>query len=189
MPRRTHSKISELPEALRKAVEGLCLKGQSYDEITAFLTEKGATIGRSSVGRWGKDFSRRLEQLALASRQAEAIAKTVGDRPGTEQAEATTRLAQDAIFNRLLELQPDDWDEVKTEDLLYAAASLEKSTVARERLKLIWMKEMDAKLERDKKKAAEEIGEIAEAGGLDADKIAEIQAKVFGIKAKAEGQG
>ncbi len=183
MPRRTHSKVSELPEALRKAVEKLLLDGRSYDEITEFLTANGTKIGRSSVGRFGKDFSKSMERLTLASRQAEAIVKEIGDRPATELNEAAEKLATQMIFERLLELGS-DIEEAKFKDLMYGIAALQDSAVRRERAKLAFSKESESRAA----KAAAEIGKIAKAGGLDEAKIREIQAKVFNIAKPAGGK-
>jgi hypothetical protein len=183
MPRRTHSKVEGLKVDVRKAVEKLMLAGETYESITEYLKTQGVAIGRSSVGRWGKDFARRLERLNLAARQAEAIVRETGDRPATEINEAAEKIATQALLDILLAL-PEDAAEMKLKDACFAIAALQDSAVRRERAKLAFSKEAEGRA----KKAADEIGKLGTAKGIDEATIREIQQKVFNIATPAGGK-
>ncbi|HUT25379.1 MAG TPA: phage protein Gp27 family protein [Sumerlaeia bacterium] len=180
MARRATSKISRLPREVREAVNDLLSKGVRIEEVTAFLTEKGVEIGKSSVGRYSKDFAAAMARIRTAREQAKTIVEELRDRPATEQQEAANQLATQMIFDRLLGAK-EDLAEADVKDLIFAVAALEKSAVMRERAKLQFRKAADEAAKR----ASAEIGKIGKAKGIDEATIREIQAKAFGIVREA----
>jgi len=180
MPRRATSKISRLPSEVRDAVNALLVKGVTIEEVTAFLVEKGVEIGKSSVGRYSKNFAENLKRLREAREQAKAIVEELKDRPATEQQEAANQLATQLIFDNLLQAK-DKIAEADVTGLIFAVASLEKSAVMRERAKLSFRKAA----EDAAKKVSDGIAEVGKARGIDEATIREIQAKAFGIVQKA----
>ena len=170
--RRTHSRISGLPKGLREAIDDALLRGVTYDEIVAWLAGKGAEVSRSSVGRYGKEFSKRLERLAQVRDQTKAIVQEVSGRPATEMHEAANLLAVQQIFERLLDAK-DEIDEANIVELIKAVAQLEKSAVWRERAKLAFKRQAET--------AAKKIEEIGEKEGLSPEILRKIREQVYGI--------
>lgn len=134
--RRSHPKItSEFPPELVEAINKLIVNGQTYQQITDFVLDKGYQISSGSVKRYGKDFLSRLERLKVVREQAKAIIEDNPDRPATEMGEAANQLATQLIMERLMELDLTDLQEAKVTELLKALALLERSAVSREKLK------------------------------------------------------
>lgn len=144
MSRRKHSKITrELPPEIVEAVNNLLVEGRTYQEIADWLQEMGHDVSKSSVGRYGKDFLTELERLRIIRDQAQAIVDDNPDRPATELTEAASTLATQLIIEALMAEQ----DAKRVDELtgvFRAIAQLERSAVAREKLKFDFNKGVDA---------------------------------------------
>lgn len=135
MTRRKHSKVSQLPPEVVEAVNKLLVTpGVTYDQVVAWLEEKGHQVSRASVGRYGKDFMGRLERMREIRDKARAIVEDNADRPSTEMAEAATDMAMALIMETLTTL--DDLEGQKVTELLKVLPKLADSTTRREALKL-----------------------------------------------------
>ncbi|MEG2344167.1 MAG: phage protein Gp27 family protein, partial [Acidaminococcaceae bacterium] len=156
--RRAHPKIAELPEELRKAVHQKITEGFTYQEISNWITSAGHPVSRSAVGSYGKKYLTKLEGIRLARDQAKTIVEEGSDKPATELIEATSSLAQQLIFEHLVKNEI-DFNKVKADRLIQALSMLERSTVAREKLKL------DSKHRADE--AVKNIEKVAVNKGID----------------------
>jgi len=172
MAKRTHSKVRRLPRKVREAVDDALMRGVTYDEIVEWLKEKGHEVSRSSVGRYGKEFHKRLERLAEVREQTKAIVQEVSGRPATEMHEAANLLAVQQIFERLLDAR-DDIEEASIVKLIQAVAQLEKSAVWRERAKLAF--------KRNAEEAAKKIEALGAEEGLSSEVLRKIREQVYGI--------
>lgn len=170
--RRKHHKIPRvLPPDLVEAVNRKLVEGHTYQEIADWLGQMGHQVGKSSVGRYGKEFLTRLERLRQVRDQARVIIDEGQGAPATELHEATNQLAIQLIMETLLQL--DTVQGEKVADLLKALAQLEKSAVAREGLKLDYRQKVD--------KAVKQIEETGKKKGLDPETLALIKEQVYGI--------
>ena len=179
MARRKHHKVAtELPPELVEAVNKRLVAGHTYQEIADWLSEMGNPVSKSSIGRYGKDFLSRLERLRIVRDQAKTIVEDNSDRPATELNEAASALASQLITEALMaagdaENGPQVGLDKKVTDAIKALALLEKSAVARERLKL------DYRLKADK--AVKQIEEAAKQKGLDPETLQIIKEQIYGI--------
>lgn len=160
--RRSHHKIGSFPDALQEAVNRKLVEGFTYEEVTDFLNGSGMKIGKSSVARYGKDFLSRLEQLKVVKEQARAIVVESGDAPATEMAEAANQLAIQMIMEILMEADKGRLEKEKLTNVLRALAQLEKSSVARETLKLQWKKKFDGIFRKVREEIWSELGTNSE---------------------------
>lgn len=142
--RRKHSKVEGLPPEIVAAVNEKLTEHHTYDEIAAWLKQLGHGVSKSSIGRYGKDFLTRLERLRVVRDQARAIVETDPDAPATEMAEAANQLALQMIMELLMKLPEDALQEAKLTEVLKALANLERSAVAREKLKYEFHRGVDA---------------------------------------------
>lgn len=167
---RTHSRISEeLPPDLRREVDRLLVEGNAtYDDIRAFLATKGYDIGRSSIGRYGKDFLVNYQRLKIIEDQSKTLVSEVGDGMILEEAAAKI-FAQKIIEAQLT----GKFDVLALPRLVSDFAKLQASSVVRERLKM----EIKTKVQ----KAADEVVKVAKSGGLSKEKAEEIRKKILGI--------
>lgn len=142
--RRKHFKVEGLPDDILEAVNRKLVDGYTYREITEWLNSLGHEISHSAMGRYGKDFTARLQRLQVVKEQAKAIVDVNPDAPATEMAEAANQLATQLIMELLMDLDLDDLRGAKVTEILKALAKLEASGVRREKLKYDFNRGVDA---------------------------------------------
>ena len=169
---RGHPKIAELPAELRDAIHRKFTEGFTYQEISQWITDEGHPISRSAVGNYGKEFLSKMESLKLAREQARTIVDEGSDKPATELIEADSSLTQQLILEHLVNNNI-DLTKVKADRLIQALSMLERSTVARERLKLESRRKAD--------EAVKNIENVAASKGIDADTLRKIKEEIYGI--------
>jgi hypothetical protein len=171
--KRSHSKVTTLlPKALREAVDKQILAGVTYQEIADYLNGMGHEVSRSSVNRYGKAFLSRMEKLKLFQEQAKSIVEQTGDRPALEVAEATSQMAIQVIMESVLEME--NLKGAKATEIFKSLALLERSAVAREKLKLETRKKADDAVKNieDKARALK---------NLDNETLNFIKEQIYGI--------
>lgn len=174
--RRKHHKILDLPAGVVDAVNSALARGATYEDIVRMLRDMGHEVGKSSVGRYGKEFLARLERIRVVQEQAKAVLEeTQGEPLRTE--EATTQIALSMIAETLLALP--DMRGAKPVELVRALAHLQSSSASRERLRMGWRAEQQARAQQ----AAAEVGKVAKAGGLSDETIRQIEERILGIAA------
>lgn len=158
--KRSRHKVSTFPKELIEAINKKLVEGKTYEEITEFINEKGFEIGKSSVGRYGKDFLSKLESLKVAKEQARALVEEVSDRPATEMHEAANQMAIQLIIELFMKGNFEEVDDInKLAGVFKSLSALEKSAVAREKLKFDVDKGVRAAFERIKAELREELAQ------------------------------
>lgn len=156
MSRRKHHKINSFPPELVEEINQRIVNGETYESIARWLTEEHeCSIGKSSVQRYGKEFTAKLERLRIIKDQAKAIIDTDPDAPATEMHEAANQLAVQLIMETLMQVP--DLGKAKVTELFKALALLERSAVAREKLKYEFNKGVEAGLVRLKEALKAEL--------------------------------
>lgn len=166
---RSHSSIDRaLTPEDKKVLHGmLATPGVTYDDIVEWASKKGYTISRSAVGRYGKDFSARLERLKVVEEKARAIVSEVGDALAME--EAAAKIFTQKVLEHLLQVE--DLEGQKFGSLMQAFARLQASSTQRERLKADF-----------RKKADEVLAEAGEKKEMTKDEmLAWIRERVYGL--------
>ncbi|MBI5634871.1 MAG: DUF3486 family protein [Nitrospirae bacterium] len=166
---RRHGKVHTLPPEIRKEVDDLLTEpGTTYEDIAEFLKAKGHDIGKSSIGRYGKDYLSTYQRLRIVEDQARTLVSEAGE--GLVLDEAGGKL----VAQRLIEiLMSSDIDIADNPKLLSAFASMQKANIAREKLK--------ADLKDRVVKTADDVTKIAKKSGLSEDAAAQIRNKILGI--------
>lgn len=175
--RRKHYKIETFPREIVDAINKKLVDGYTYEEVAAWLNELGHNIGKSSVGRYGKDFLSRLERLKVVKEQAKAIIDVNPDAPATEMAEAANQLATQLIMEFLMQVDLSDMEEAKVTEVLKALSHLERSGVQREKLKFDYNRGVEAAAEKIKENLRNELAANQE-----------LQQKIFALVDQAKEQ-
>lgn len=181
-PRRKHSKISRLPKEIRDVVNDLLVKEDAtIDQIVAKLRELGVQVGRSSVGRYSKDFAATLQLVRECKDQARTVVEAMADRPATEMHEAANQILVQEIFETLVNNKGmlAEADPVQVGRLL---TTLQRSAVWNERLKLTWQKEAQARME----KAAQKVKALGKKEGMSAEALKLVREEIYGIFPKQQ---
>lgn len=134
--RRSHSKVDALPPELRETInDAVVNKKMTYKEITDIVRNAGhVNISQKSIERYGKKFADKLESLTMAKEQARSILETSAGLK-LDMAEASSTVAFNLLFNMLLNTKDGEVDK-NTLNAIKSLASLERSAVGREKLKL-----------------------------------------------------
>jgi len=151
--RRRHSKILDLPKKVIQQVNEMIVEvgegRRTYEEISAWLKERGHDISKSAVGRYAKYFLA-LEKVKFVGEQAKSIIEASGQDP-LKIEEATSKLGAVVMMEVFQEAMKGDSIDVKhIGKLMGDFARLQMSSVAREKLK----DKLREKFEKAIKKAA-----------------------------------
>ena len=167
--RRKHGRIrDELPPDVRAQVDRLLIEGATYDDVKAFLARAGFEIGRSSIGRYGKEFLSAYGRLRVVEDKSRALVSEAGD--GLVLEEAAAKIFAQMIIEAQLS---GELDIKALPRIISDFAKLQSSSAMRERMK------MEV---RDKANAvAEEVVKVAKTSGLTEEKAALIKKKILGI--------
>ncbi len=97
------SKVVKLPRTVRARLDTLLVERGfgDYLGLSSWLESEGHQIGAGAIRRYGKKLERRLEQVRLATHQAEALMRSSPDDMGA-LASASLRQIQTALFEVLL---------------------------------------------------------------------------------------
>ncbi|MCY1300774.1 hypothetical protein D9M68_627280 [compost metagenome] len=97
------SKVATLPPKVKAWLDQALAENNfsGYDLLVNELAERGFSISKSALHRYGQDFEERLSALKMASEQAKAVVATAPDDEGAVN-EALLRLTQEKLFQVLL---------------------------------------------------------------------------------------
>lgn len=155
------SKVASLPPEV-KAWLDLALAESNfsdYEALAAELDERGFSISKSSLHRYGQNFEERLSALKMASEQAKALVAAAPDDDGTVN-EALVRLTQE----RLLQLLVAPEGKIDISKIGKTVAELVKASVAQKKFAA------EAEARRSAlQEAANRIDSAAQARGLTAE--------------------
>lgn len=166
--RKRNARAGDLPPHVLEQVDRLLIEGASYGEIGAFLAGEGWEIGKTAIGRYGKEFLESYKRLRTIEEKSRALASD--QETGLILEEAASRLFALMILEAQLAGQIDLQHLPK---LLSDFARLQSSNVQRERLR----REVARRVE----KAAAEVERSARSSGLSEGAVEEIRRKILGI--------
>ncbi len=182
MANRRHSKISDLPPELLAQIDQFLLGAHTvngrrlrYAQITQYVRAKGHDVSPAGVGRYAKGRLAELERVKLVSDQMKSLRESIGDDALALQ-EGTVQYALSKMAEYLTLLEPGSMLGEEANKIFRALAELQKSSVAREKLK------MDVK----KKAAAAAdtvVQAVAKAKGVSDETADWIKAKILEIAA------
>lgn len=107
-----------------------------YAELADWLTSEGHPVGRSAIHQYGRRMERRLDQIRLATEQAEALVAAAPDDQGA-LADASIRLVQERIFDVMLAAEDNDLKSLAATARSLAETARASVTVRQERRKVL----------------------------------------------------
>jgi hypothetical protein len=171
------SKVATLPAGVKAWLEKALMESgfSGYSELEALLTEKGYSIGRSSLHREGQKLQRRLASIKAATDAAREFALAAPD-DADNRSMAVMGMIQGDLFEILVSLQ-----EIGEKDAEDRMAILNKASLAISRLSRARVNqsrradEVNARL-AEQARAAAVAG--AQAEGLTPEQAARVGAEV-----------
>lgn len=123
------SQIEQLPDDVRRWLErALTENGFSgYVELEELLKEKGYSISKSAIHRYGQKIENRLKAIKESAEIAKLITEQADDY-GDSQSDALMRLVQTDLMNILIDIR--NIDELDIKDRLKALSNIGKNIAA-----------------------------------------------------------
>lgn len=173
------SKVETLPTAVKSWLDKALVEGNfsGYEALEKALSDRGHTIGKSSLNRYGQKLEAKLSAVRASTEAARAIAEAAPDDADLRSA-AVMSLVQTDLFNVMVALQ--DAGSANPEERLKLLAKAAEP-IAKLSRAAVNQKKWEAEV-RDKVKAAADAAErIARKGGLSEASAAEIRKRILGI--------
>ncbi len=138
------SSVETLPQAVKEWLDRTLVENSfsGYQLLESELKERGYSISKSAIHRYGQSFEKRLSALKMATEQARAIVDGAPDDEG-KFSEALMRLAQEKIFGVLMDYEPDPDKPMNLGSLAKAAAELGRASVTQKK----WAAEVRSRME------------------------------------------
>lgn len=154
--RRSHSKVDQLPQELREAInDAIVNKKMTYKDITRLINEQGHAISQKSVERYGRNFLVKLERISTAREQAKAIIESAGTDEKLNLVDGASEMALTLITN-MLSNSNGELDKL-TLEAMRTLATLSRSMVSREKLRFEFDKGVAKAVATVKAELAEEL--------------------------------
>jgi hypothetical protein len=166
------SKVASLPKTVKTWLDTALAENNfsDYEALANELSERGFSISKSALHRYGQDFESKLSALKMASEQARAVVAAAPDEEGAVN-EALMRLVQEHLFKLLMT----GGDQMDLPKVAKAVAELGKASVVQKKWQAEWKEKTEA--------AASRIEKIAKKGGLNQATVDEIRREILGMAA------
>lgn len=171
MPAR--SSVTALPSEVKEWLDKSLVEGNfsGYEALAEAMQEKGYSISKSSLHRYGKNFEETLSAVKMATEQAKAIVESCPDEAGTLN-DALIRLVQQKAFQALGKLEADK-EDISLTDLGHMIGSLGRASTT--------VKKYATEVKSRTIQAAEAIEKVAKKGGLSDEAVQIIRSRILGI--------
>lgn len=176
------SKISTLPAGVKSWLDKALAEGNfsGYEALEKALADRGHSIGKSSIHRYGQQLENKLAAVRASTEAARAIAEAAPDDADLRSA-ATMSLVQTEFFNVLVALQgagaaddPEERLKVMTK-AAKGVGELSRASVNQKK----WEASVRAKVQA----AADAVEKMAKKGGLSSAASAQIRKRILGVAA------
>ena len=122
--RRIVGSVDKLKPELKDTVDQMLLSGESYREIVKYLSDNEET---SSICRYAKRFLANAEQLRIAQENFRMILTETERYPNLDPAEAILRLASQKVYDAVANLDDENWQSIKANELISQATALARA--------------------------------------------------------------
>jgi len=175
------SSIDTLPAEVKAWLNTALADGNfsGYQQLEEALRERGITVSKSAIHRYGQKLERRLAAIKASTDAAKLISEQAGDDQDA-RSEALIALVQTELFERIVEFQEatdEEVDPVERIGLLSAAAK-NIATLTRASFNL---KKFQTEVQERAKQAAEAVSKLASKGGLSASTVEEMRRAILGV--------
>lgn len=183
MPKRPA--VEALPEEIRSWLDKTLADDNfsGYEALEAELKQRGYSIGKSSIHRYGQKLEKKLAAIKASTEAARAIAEAAPDDADLRSS-AVISLVQTEVFDVLVQLQEAEAtaDPRMRLGLLRGAAKsiaeLSRASVNQKK----WQTQVEARIrEEERARAAEAVAASAKAAGVSPETIAIIRRDILGM--------
>ena len=176
------SSVDMLPAEVKAWLDKALAEGNfsGYEQLEALLKERGFSIGKSSIHRYGQKLEGKLRAIKTSTQAALAIAEAAPDDADL-LGSSIIQMVQSEVFDVLVQLQEAD-DNSSPEARLKIMSGAAKSIAELSRASINAKKHQIAIKEKTKQ-AADSVAQLAKKGGLTPDAVNMIRQQILGIVA------
>lgn len=178
------SSIDRLPPQIQAAIVRLREQGCTIDEILTHLADlhSQVTVSRSALGRHIQGLDRAVERMKHSRVMAEALARELGDDPGTKAARVNIEFLHGAIMQLFSKLEEGaDIAGGDPEELMFLAKALDHLARAQKTSVDTIIAAEKRGEEKARREAAEAVESVAKSEGLTKETVEAIKSKIFGV--------
>ncbi len=158
---RRHYKIEKL--SCREMVDQMLANGFTYEEIAAAVEEAGERVGKSSIARYHSSYEQIAERITQAREQMKVLIDAVREKPNTDLAEVANQIMMQGLLGRVARAQAEnEFKNIPLDKAGKLVADLERSTVAREKLKFEFDRGVSAAVKKIIDQLSEELKDMPE---------------------------
>jgi hypothetical protein len=157
---------TELPQELREQFNRLLLEGMTYEEGERWCKQHGHEIGKSSIGRYGKEYFEAYQKIVQFQDQSRALSNTTEE--GMPMEEAVGKMLLQKVMAALVDGSADITENSR---LLSDVAKLQSAHVSMNRWK--------GELEKKARKAVANIERKSK--NIDPETLRIIKEEVYGL--------
>ncbi len=173
------SQIEQLPEDVRRWLErALTENGFSgYVELEQLLKEKGYSISKSAIHRYGQKIEGRLKAIKESAEIAKLITEQVDDE-GDSQSDALMRLVQTDLMNLLIEAR--NVESLSVKDRLKALGMIGKN-IASMTMASVKLKQHQAEHKAKLQAKLDDLARTAEQDGTDLPTLERVRQSILEV--------
>lgn len=181
------SSITVLPDEEIAALnrEIVARKFSGYEDLEAWMRERGFSVSRSAIHRHGQKIERRMAAIRASTEAAKMITEAAGDDQDA-RSEAVIALVQTEMFDSIIAIQEasdaDDDKKLTPEDRLGLMSKAAKNIATLARASIA-QKQFKTQVQARATEAAEKVAKLAKKGGMSATTVEEIKRSILGIAA------
>lgn len=173
--------VAQLPKPVRDWLDQALLAGNfsGYQALEDALRERGCTVSKSAIHRYGQKIERRFAAIKASTEAARMLTEGAADDQDA-RSEAVIALVQTELFESIVNLQEaSDEDIDPTERIaLLSSAAKNIATLSRASVNLKkFQNEVRSKVEA----AAAAVDKVVKNGGLSDDAADAIRRQILGI--------
>lgn len=177
------SSITALPEDVRRWLER-ALSEQNfsgYEALEAMMRDKGYSISKSAIHRYGQKIERRMAAIKASTEAAKLLTEAAGDDQDA-RSEAVIALVQTEMFDSIIAIQEADDEELTAADRLGLMSKAAKNIATLARASIA-QKQFKTQVQAKAAEVADKAARLASKGGMSPDAAAEIRKMILGIAA------
>lgn len=173
--------IDTLPAEVKTWLDKVLAEGNfsGYQQLEDALRERGLSVSKSAIHRYGQKLERRLVAIKASTEAAKAIRDHAGDDVDA-RSEALVAMVQTELFESILEIQEAGDENADPAERLGLLSNAAKNIATLTRASFS-LKKFQAEVQERAKVAAEAVSKLASKGGLSAVTVDEMRRAILGI--------
>ena len=181
--RRIVGKIDKLSPALKDTVDQMLMSGESYREIVQYLAKNEEIVSQSCVYRYARRFLASAEELRMVQENQRMIMTELDRYPNLDPMEAILRLSAQRIFDAVVGMKYEQWENVSADKLMAQVTGLARAIAYKKGVDVKTKSEAEIALEANQSLLYDVLKKE------NPKLYGELQAEILRLRQKAKDEG